>query len=144
MPLGHVLCPYRPGARGDRALRAATQLVARDDAKLSVVLMREASDAARACCGITPGHWERLLDDADREDARQAREIVNSELPLARVVVLRGASAPELICGYARDEHCDVIALAARSLLPGGGGLPRRTLRRTRKSARCEVIELDG
>jgi hypothetical protein len=108
------------------------------------VLVREAGDAARACCGITPDHWKRLLDDADREDARQAREIVDSELPLARVVVLRGASAPELICRYARDEHCAVLALAARSLLPGGGGLPRRTLRRIRKSTPCEVIELDG
>jgi nucleotide-binding universal stress UspA family protein len=144
MAVGHILCCYRPGARADRALRAASQLALRERAELTIAVVREARGAARACCGMTAGYWDQLLDEADQDDARQAQEIAGSGRVPTRVVILRGPRAPELISDYARDEHCDVIAVPARSLLAGGDALPRRTVRRIRKSAPCEVIELGG
>ena len=138
----HILYCYRPGTRADEALRLACRLASREDAALSVGIVRQTGRVASGCCGISAAKWVEMLDDIDGDDARRAQAIALAEQAEARVVVLAGANPSELISGYAQDQQCDVIAVPARSRRPGGNPLSRRTVRHLRSLAGCEVMEV--
>jgi nucleotide-binding universal stress UspA family protein len=140
----HILFCYRPGALADRALREACRLACRERAVLTVAVVRDTRPVGRGCCGITAAKWVEILDDVDAQAARRAGDIVRSEGQAAHVAVLGGQRAPELISDYARVQDCDVIAFPVRSFGHGGNPLPRRTLRRLRTLAQCEIVELAG
>lgn len=141
MAIGHVLYCYRPGVRGDRALREVCRLASRVGAELTVAVVRDTRPVARGCCGMAPAKWTELLDDVDADDARRAEEIAQHQGARARVVILAGEGTAELIRDYADAQACDAIAVPVRALRRGNP-LPRRTMRRVKALAPCAVVEL--
>jgi nucleotide-binding universal stress UspA family protein len=140
MSYQHVLVPYDGTARADQALRAGARLARDAGAQLTIAAVVELATPCRSCanCGITVGHWNRMMREHAWEQLLHARTLLDIPAHL------------ELMCGHgqrvltdgARELGADAIVLPARSgplarLL--GRGRPPWAVRRR---AHCAVLQL--
>ncbi len=135
MPYRHLLVVCDGSAEADEAVRAASDLAARDRATLTVAAVVELEHPGRCVVGVST--WNAVLREAAEADLARAAGLVDSA---ARFAVLYGEPGRALARG-ARELGCDAIMLPAA---------PRRRLRRIvtrdrasalRRRTNCTVLQ---
>jgi hypothetical protein len=135
-----LLCYSSP--YDDQILGQAAELCRASRSTLHVVLPVVDVAAADGCCGIQGEHWQRLMDDADRDaklHAIERLEQLGCRQP--HVDIELGRSVPEIAQRAAQRIGCDAIAVARRRW-PWSSGLSQRQLTRLRAATTLDVLEL--
>jgi len=137
MPYRHVLVVCDGSSEGYDAVRAASELAARDCARLTVAAIAELEGPSRGCV-YGRSTWNDVLLDAAAADLERARSLVQSP---AQFTVLAGPMAGAVLAAE-RELGCDLIVIGER---------PRRWHRRVftrdrakalRSRAQCPVMPL--
>jgi hypothetical protein len=126
-----VLVLYEPGARGERALAQASEMVDREDAELTVVVL--APQDSVVCCGFGVALYNQVVRDEARAELREARRLLGAAASKAVFKVLVGHSDPSLP-SWAASESFDVIVLPRH----------RRALRRAAHSSAAGLRRVTG
>jgi hypothetical protein len=131
---------YLHSANSDATLRQVADLCAVLDARLSVVMPVIDTAIPDGCCGIQGEHWRRLTDEDSRDAMRRAVALLDS--PARQRGDRGGPSVPETARRAAARCACDVTAVSAKRYPWSSAGLSRRQLKRLRRAAPREVVEL--
>ena len=107
----HVLFPYRPSRRGDRALRAAAQLAGDSGARLTVLAPVINQEKGRRCCGLQGHRWIELLRESAAEDLDRARRVLGPHSQ-ATFAWAEGEDFREVVRRFAHENGCDMTAMA--------------------------------
>ena len=136
MPYRHVLVVCDGSSEGYEAVRAASELAARDRASLTVAAVVELEHPGR-CASFGASAWNDVLIDAAGADLERARQIVQSP---ASFTVLTG-TRDQAVADAGRELGCDVIVLPR----PGRGLskiLKRDQAKAMRRRTDCPVVPL--
>ena len=107
----HILFPYRPSRRGDRALRAAAQLAHDSGARLTVLAAVINQEKGRRCCGLQGQRWVELLREAAADDLDRARRVLGPN-PKATFAWAEGEVFRDIVRRFAREHGCDMTVMA--------------------------------
>ena len=121
----HVLFPYRPSRRGDRALRAAAQLADDSGARLTVLAPVITQEKGRRCCGLQGQRWAELLRATAGDDLDRARSVLGPH-PKATFACAEGDGFRNVVTRFAREHGCDLTVMTPSLLgsLVARGGQP--------------------
>lgn len=107
----HLLFPYRPSRRGDRALRAAAQLAEDSGARLTVLAPVINQEKGRRCCGLQGQRWIELLRASAADDLDRARRVLGPN-PKATFAWAEGEDFRDVVKQFAREHRCDMTVMA--------------------------------
>ena len=137
----HVLLCYEASRRADAALLAAVELANASRARLTVLLHSVQPAPGRRCCGIQDAKWNELVGEALEDELTRAAKLVEGAGFHATVARVEGGSFEDAVSSYARQQGCDLVAVPARGLRPGGP-FGRRTHQALLRTAPCPVVRL--
>jgi hypothetical protein len=126
-----VLALYEPGARGERALARAAEMVDREGAELTVVAI--APQDSTACCGFGVAVYNEVVRDEASAELDEARRLLGTAGSKAVFKLLVANSDPPLRSWVARQAF-DVVLLPAR----------RRVVRRRLDSSAAALRRASG
>lgn len=117
----HILIPYRPSRRSDRAIRAAAELARESGAQLTVLAPVVSQEKGTRCCGIQGERWVQMLREAADDDLERARKALDGG-SRAAFATAEGEAFHEVVKQFAREYGCDLTVMAPSVL----GALARR------------------
>lgn len=131
----HVLFPYRPSDRSDRALLAAAELADENGARLTVLTPVVHQEKGRRCCGLQGQRWIELLRESAADDLTRAQRLlgVNRRASFASA---EGEDFHDMVRKFAREHHCDLTVMAPSVV----GGLADRYRQRPLQGLRVEAL----
>ncbi len=136
MAYRHLLVICDGSSEADDAVRAASELARRDQAKLTLAAVIELARSGRDCT-VGASAWNEVLRDAARADLDRAALAL--DVPAA-FTVLYGDPARAAADG-ARNLGCDAIMLPAPSRRRLGRLLARDRASALRRRANCPVLQ---
>ena len=107
----HILFPYRPSRRGDRALRAAAELAEEAGAPLTVLAPVVNQEKGRRCCGLQGQRWMELLRESAADDLDRARRVLGPDVR-ATFAWAEGEDFRDIVRRFAREHRCDMTVMA--------------------------------
>ena len=107
----HLLFPYRPSRRGDRALLAAAELADENGARLTVLAPVVHQEKGRRCCGLQGQRWIELLRESAADDLTRAQRLLGASRQ-ASFASAEGEDFNDVVREFAREHRCDLTVMA--------------------------------